>query len=223
MNNTKVYTEDSIQSLTPLEFTRLRPGVYCGSTEYATQPLIEIVSNAIDEFKAGHGNLIEVTIDEDKICTVKDYAQGFIVNSIREDGKTILQAAFDTLNTSGKFTDDGVYEGTALGLNGIGSKLTNFLSHWLEVKTCRDGKYEHILFEEGVFVRRETGTTKEQGTTVKWLPSEEFFTSNEVELSKVQELFNILVCLCPGLTIKLKTPKDEFIYYSKNGLNDLVD
>ena len=223
MNNTKVYTEDSIQSLSPLEFTRLRPGVYCGSTEYATQPLIEIVSNAIDEFKAGHGNLIEVTIDEDKICTVKDYAQGFIVNSTREDGKTILQAAFDTLNTSGKFTDDGVYEGTALGLNGIGSKLTNFLSHWLEVKTCRDGKYEHILFEEGVFVRRETGTTKEQGTTVKWLPSEEFFTSNEVELSKVQELFNILVCLCPGLTIKLKTPKDEFTYYSKNGLNDLVD
>lgn len=223
MSNTKVYTEDSIQSLSPLEFTRLRPGVYCGSTEYATQPLIEIVSNAIDEFKAGHGDTIEVTLDENKICTVKDYAQGFIVNSIREDGKTILQAAFDTLNTSGKFTDDGVYEGTALGLNGIGSKLTNFLSHWLEVKTCRDGKYEYILFEEGVFKRRETGTTKEQGTTVKWLPSEEFFTSNEVELSKVQELFNILVCLCPGLTIKLKTPKDEFTYYSKNGLNDLVD
>lgn len=223
MSNTKVYTEDSIQSLSPLEFTRLRPGVYCGSTEYATQPLIEIVSNAIDEFKAGHGDTIEVTIDENKICTVKDYAQGFIVNSAREDGKTILQAAFDTLNTSGKFTDDGVYEGTALGLNGIGSKLTNFLSHWLEVKTCRDGKYEYILFEEGVFVRRETGTTKEQGTMVRWLPSEEFFTSNEVELSKVQELFNILVCLCPGLTIKLKTPKDEFTYYSKNGLNDLVD
>ena len=55
------------------------------------------------------------------------------------------------------------------------------------------------------------------------MPSEEFFTSNEVELPKVQELFNILVCLCPGLTIKLKTPKDEFTYYSKNGLNDLVD
>ena len=56
----KVYTEDSIQSLTPLEFTRLRPGVYCGSTEYSTQLLIEIVSNAIDEFKAGHGDTIKV-------------------------------------------------------------------------------------------------------------------------------------------------------------------
>ena len=32
----KVYDEESIKSLSPLEFTRLRPGVYCGSTEYAT-------------------------------------------------------------------------------------------------------------------------------------------------------------------------------------------
>ena len=44
--------DDNIMSLSPLEFTRLRPGVYCGSTEYTTQLLVEIVSNAIDEFKA---------------------------------------------------------------------------------------------------------------------------------------------------------------------------
>lgn len=44
---------DNIQSLSPLEFTRLRAGVYAGDTTYSTQLLIEIVSNAIDEFKAG--------------------------------------------------------------------------------------------------------------------------------------------------------------------------
>ena len=219
----KLYDEQSIQSLSPLEFTRLRPGVYCGSTEYATQPVIEIVSNAIDEFKAGHGNVINVTIYPDKRCSVQDYAQGFIINSVREDGKTILQAAFDTLNTSGKFTEDGVYEGTALGLNGIGSKLTNFLAHWLVVKSCRDGKFEKITFKEGVFEKREIGTTTEQGTYVEWLPSEEFFTSNEVEIPRIKELFHVLVCLCPGLTINLKTPKETITYYSENGLNDLVD
>ena len=36
MENKKLYTEDSIQSLSPLEFTRLGPGVYVGSTEYST-------------------------------------------------------------------------------------------------------------------------------------------------------------------------------------------
>ena len=40
MNNKNSYTDDSIISLSPLEFTRLRPGVYCGSTEYSTQLLI---------------------------------------------------------------------------------------------------------------------------------------------------------------------------------------
>ena len=226
MANNKLYDESSIQSLSPLEFTRLRPGVYCGSTEYATQPVIEIVSNAIDEFKAGHGNQINVTIRKDRVCSVKDYGQGFLINSKREDGKTILQAAFDTLNTSGKFSEDGVYEGTALGLNGIGSKLTNFLSHWLIVRTCRDGKFEEIKFVEGVFESRKTGKMEANdtvGTYVEWLPSEEFFTSNEVEMSKIKELFKVLVCLCPGLTIDLQTDEDTFSFYSEHGLNDLVD
>lgn len=226
MANNKLYDENSIQSLSPLEFTRLRPGVYCGSTEYATQPVIEIVSNAIDEFKAGHGNQINVTIRKDRVCSVKDYGQGFLINSKREDGKTILQAAFDTLNTSGKFSEDGVYEGTALGLNGIGSKLTNFLSHWLIVRTCRDGKFEEIKFVEGVFESRKTGKMEANdtvGTYVEWLPSEEFFTSNEVEMSKIKELFKVLVCLCPGLTINLQTDEDTFSFYSEHGLNDLVD
>lgn len=218
-----LYNEESIKSLSPLEFTRLRPGVYCGSTEYATQPLIEIVSNAIDEYKAGHGNTIDVTINKDNSCCVRDYAQGFLINSKRDDGKTILQAAFDTLNTSGKFTDDGVYEGTALGLNGIGSKLTNFLAHWLVVTSFRDGKFEKVSFKEGVFSNCEIGNSNEHGTKVEWLPSEEFFTSNKVEINRIKELFDVLVCLCPGLTINLTTPDEKVSFFSKNGLNDLVD
>ena len=100
MGNKNTYTEDSIQSLSPLEFTRLRPGVYCGSTEYSTQLLIEIISNAVDEYKAGHGNKIIITIENDNSITVEDNGQGFIPNAIREDGKTVLEASFSVLNTS---------------------------------------------------------------------------------------------------------------------------
>lgn len=222
----KLYDKNSIQSLSPLEFTRLRPGVYCGSTEYSTQLVIEVVSNAIDEFKAGHGNLIEVKIDTigDISYMVRDYGQGFLVNSLREDGKTVLQAAFDTLNTSGKFSDDGVYEGTALGLNGIGCKLVNFLSHKMEVETFRDGMTESIFFEEGVFVNRKIDKSKEpSGTYVRWQPSEEFFTHQNADFNKLKELFHILVCLCPGLTIELTIDNKKETFSSKNGLNDLVD
>lgn len=218
----KLYTEDSIQSLSPLEFSRLRPGVYVGSTEYSTQLLIEIVSNAVDEHKAGHCKNINVVIDEEKnTYSVDDDGQGFIPNSKREDGKTVLEAAFSVLNTSGKYSDDGVYEGTALGLNGIGSKISNFLSHWLDVTTWRNGQFEEVKFKEGVFDSRKTGKCDKNvhGTHVIWNPSEEFFTNPKVDLKVIKDLFEVLVCLCPGLTITLNGDT----YFSKKGLMDLVD
>lgn len=224
----KLYDEKSIESLSPLEFTRLRPGVYVGSTEYSTQLLIEIVSNAVDEFKAGHGNKIIVTIKNDNTIIVEDNGQGFIPNAKRDDGKTVLEASFSVLNTSGKYSDDGVYEGTALGLNGIGSKLTTYLSHWLEVITHRDGKYEHIWFKEGVFDKRDTGAWDNKhspsGTLVQWQPNEEFFTHPEVDMSVITNLFKVIACLCPGLTIELnREGQPQVIFASKNGLMDLVD
>jgi DNA gyrase/topoisomerase IV subunit B len=225
----KFYDENSIQSLSPLEFTRLRAGVYVGDTTYSTQLLIEIVSNAVDEYKAGHGDTIKVNIKKDGTMVVEDNGQGFLINSIRDDGKTVLEAAFSVLNTSGKYTDDGVYEGTALGLNGIGAKLPNFLSHWFEVITHRDGKFEHITFEEGVFKNRKVGgwIDKTSGTLVHWKPSEEFFEHTEVDDKIITNLFAVLVCLCPGLTIAYTVEKEDGEtkqeFKSKNGLNDLVD
>lgn len=222
----KLYDEDSIQSLSPLEFTRLRPGVYCGSTEYSTQLLIEIVSNAIDEWSAGHGDVINVDYQDDGSCRVEDFAQGFPVNSIREDGETVLQASFDILNTSGKFSDDGVYEGTALGLNGIGSKLTNFLSKRLVVNTYRDGKVERITFEDGIFKKRDIGKQGDAhtGTIVKWTPDPQFFNHPQIDVDRIKKLFHVLTCLCKGLTINLTyNGKDKITYHSNNGLNDLVN
>ena len=225
----KMYNKDSIESLSPLEFTRLRPGVYAGDTSYSTQLLVEIVSNAVDEYRLGHGDLIKVDIVDD-VIRVRDFGQGFLVKEFREDGKTVLEAAFSVLNTSGKYREDGTYEGTSLGSFGIGSKITTFLSHWLEVSTYRDEQYETIKFTEGVFTSRETGVAKEakSGTMVQWQPSEEFFTNTKVELAKIKDLFNVITCLCPGLRIDLSVAeenKDAYVhsFYSEHGLNDLVD
>ena len=221
----KLYTDKSIESLSPLEFTRLRPGVYAGDTTYSTQLLVEIVSNAVDEFRLGHGNKIEVLISGDMV-TVIDQGQGFIPNCVREDGKTILEAAFSVLNTSGKYREDGTYEGTSLGSFGIGSKITTFLSHWLEVETWRDNKSEKIRFKEGEFEKRNVGTVVDgaHGTKVTWIPSEEFFTHTEVEIGKIKTLFKTISCLCPGLEILLDYNGNETIsYYSECGLNDLID
>ena len=218
-----LYDEKSIESLSPLEFTRLRPGVYAGDTTYSTQLLVEIFSNAVDEFRLGHGSQIDVKIDKD-IITVRDYGQGFLVNSMREDGKTILEAAFSVLNTSGKYREDGTYEGTSLGSFGIGSKITTFLSHWLTVATVRDGMSETIKFNEGVFESRKIEKSGyPTGTKVIWQPSEEFFKNTTVEVNAIKSLFKTVAALCPGLTINLNDNGTETVYVSKYGLNDLVD
>lgn len=223
MNN--LYNKESIESLDPLQFTRLKPQVYCGDTTYSTQLLVEIVSNSIDEFKLGHGNKIDITLINEDTISVRDYGQGILVNSLREDGKTVLEAVFSVLNTSGKYREDGTYEGTSLGNFGIGSKLPTFLSHNLTVTSYRDGEYETIEFIEGVFDRREVGKTKEEsGIYVAWQPSEEFFTHTNVELNKVKDYLKTLSCLCPGLNISLTDKKTDKVinYYSDNGINDLV-
>ena len=218
-----LYTEESIESLSPLEFTRLRPGVYAGDTTYATQLAVEIFSNAVDEFRLGHGNKIEIEL-KGPMVRIRDYGQGFIPNSFRDDGKTILEAAFSVLNTSGKYREDGTYEGTSLGSFGIGSKITTYLSHFLDVFTYRNGEYEHCNFIEGEFKYRESGKTSlPNGTCVEWQPSEEFFTHPEVNVSELKTLFKTIAALCPGLTIELNDNGNKTTYFSSNGIRDLVD
>ena len=78
-NNSKknLYDENSIESLSPLAFTRLKPGVYAGDTTYATQLLVEIISNAIDEFRLGHGSQIDVSIDRAKVRALEKMVRLF--------------------------------------------------------------------------------------------------------------------------------------------------
>ena len=215
-----IYKDDSIESLSPLEHVRLRPGVYAGDTSDATQLAIEILANAIDEFNIGHGEKIIVNLADNGVVQIEDEGQGFPINVMREDGKTVLQAAFDVMNTSGKFHDDGVYDGVSVGLNGMGSKLTNFLSHWLEVISHKEtGEYEHLWFKEGVLDKREVGDGFNwSGTTVTFHPSEEFFDNPKVNESKLRKFCEDITCLCPGLTIRFNNQDIKH----DNGIEDLL-
>ena len=218
MNN--LYKEDSIESLSPLEHVRLRPGMYCGDTSDATQLAIEILGNAIDEYNIGHGNLIIIDLLDDGRVVITDTGQGFPINVIREDGETVLQASFDVINTSGKYRDDGVYEGTAIGLNGIGAKLTNFLSHTLQVISYNNkGEYEELYFEEGKFKARNVGKVDvhDSGTTVGFRPSEQFFNIPRVNETKLRNFCEDITCLCPELTIIFNGNKIKH-----NGVQDLL-
>ncbi len=218
MNN--FYKDDSIESLSPREHVRLRPGMYIGDTSDATHLAIEILGNSLDEFHIGHGSTIIVDID-DRI-TIIDEGQGFPINVLREDGETVLQASFDVINTSGKYDDNGIYEGTAIGLNGIGSKATNFLSHELIViSQDSNGNSEKIVFKEGLFQERKIGENLlgHRGTKVSFVPSEEFFDKPIVNKAKLRNFCEDITCLCEDLTIVFNK---ENIFH-KNGIQDLLN
>jgi len=214
------YTDESIESLAPLEHVRLRPGMYIGDNSTPMQLALEILANAIDEHNIGHGNQINVAVADNGVIWIEDEGQGFPINVMREDGKTVLQASFDEMNTSGKFSSDGIYEGSALGLHGQGSKLTNFLSNWLEVISHKaTGEYEHLWFKEGVFDKRETGKGFNwSGTTVTFKPSAEFFDTPFVDIKKLKDFCDDITCFCPKLTIRLN---DENIQHP-NGISDFL-
>lgn len=215
------YTKESIQSLTPREHVRKRPSMYCGDTSTPNQLMMELFSNALDEHNIGHGDTINVSIDKSGLCRIEDFAQGFLVDEMRDDGKTVFQAAFDTMNTSGKYTDDGVYEGSSLGLNGIGTKLVTYLSKNVMAETVREGRWECNSFSDGVLYSHQSGDAKQTahtGTTVTYLPDEQFFGTGKTSVLFFKKFFNDITCICPTLTVFLNGEK-----ISHNSIEDMLD
>lgn len=225
----KTYNENSTQHIDAREFTRKRPSTYCGSTEYSTQLLKELFANSHDEHIIGHGNEIIITVDTEKNeYTCEDFAQGFIPGVERPDGETMLSECFAVINTSGKYddSDDSIYGGSALGLNGIGLKLVCYLSSRSMITTS-DGKgqRETLWYKDGLFQKREI--TKEKigvhGTKVVYIPDPQFFQNPEANLNDIRILFKEESALSPALTIRLVVDGKEEIFHSKNGISDLVD
>lgn len=224
-----LYTETSIVSETPREFCRRVPSTYLGSSKTNTNLIKEVYANSVDEAVLEHGNTINVSVDIDKNkYVVQDFGQGFLINAgIDENGETVMQRSFDVMNTSGKTSADGVYGGSALGVNGIGAKLTNWLSSKLIATSVRDGEYEKLWFKDGIFQKRELGKTSEHsGTTVEWYPDKQFFASNEPDFSFLCEYFEEIGALVPNLTTNFTYNKGgkerKFTYFIPDGLDHLV-
>ena len=227
-NDKTLYTEESIKHLAPREFIRAKSGIYLGDNSYNSQLIKEIFANSFDEHTIGHGDVINISVDTKKNkYVVEDNGQGFPINVIKgKDKKTILQQAFDTLNTSGKFTDDGVYSGSSLGNFGIGTKLTNFLSTKLEVISYNSkGEFEHLTFKDGIFESREVGKDPkhQSGTRVEWYPDKQFFQKNEPEVAQLKDYFEEVAALSGKVTINFKYNDREFSFSEPGGITKLLE
>lgn len=210
------YTEKDIITLEWNEHIRRRAGMYIGRIGDGTDPsdgiyviLKEIIDNAVDEFAAGYGKLIDIRIEQRQV-TVRDYGRGIPLSSV----VTVVS----NLNTGGKF-DTGAFA-KSVGLNGVGSKATNALSSEFYVESFRDGKSSFGLFSQGIL--KDSGyrdTCERNGTLVRFTPDAEIFGNYEYNLEFVSNMLKNYSYLKKGLTLKLNG--EDFV--SKNGLLDLLN
>ncbi len=155
MPKKKVYDNDSISSLKGADRVRKRPGVIFGSDglEGCEHAVFEILSNAIDEARAGLGRLITVTRFADHSIEVEDNGRGCPVDWNEKEGRYNWELVFCELYAGGKYDNESSenYE-FSLGLNGLGSCATQYASRYMDVTVWREGKEYSLHFERGEIV-----------------------------------------------------------------------
>ena len=229
------YDNESISSLKGADRVRKRPGVIFGSDglEGCEHAVFEILSNAIDEARGGHGKLITVTRFADRSIQVDDQGRGCPVDWNEKEGRYNWELVFCELYAGGKYDNENSenYE-FSLGLNGLGSCATQYASRYMDVTVWRDGKEYRLHFERGEIagkleVSEQTGNKKRTGTTIRWLPDLDVFTDIDIPVDYYRDGRRRQAVVNAGVTFRLKNETaagkfetEEFVY--EHGIEDYI-
>ena len=229
------YDNESISSLKGADRVRKRPGVIFGSDglEGCAHAVFEILSNAIDEARGGHGKLITVTRFADRSIQVEDQGRGCPVDWNEKEGRYNWELVFCELYAGGKYDNENSenYE-FSLGLNGLGSCATQYASRYMDVTVWRDGKEYRLHFERGEIagkleVSEQTGNKKRTGTTIRWLPDLDVFTDIDIPVDYYRDVMRRQAVVNAGVTFRLKNETaagkfetEEFVY--EHGIEDYI-
>ena len=227
------YGNESISQLKGEDRVRKRPAVIFGSDglEGCEHAVFEILSNAIDEARAGNGNIITLTRYLDKSIECEDFGRGCPVDWNPVEQRYNWELVFCELYAGGKYknNDGGDYE-YSLGLNGLGSCATQYASEYMDVTVRRDGKKYTLHFEKGRIageMKVEPTDRKKTGTDIRWRPDLEVFTDIDIPVEYYRETLRRQAVVNAGVTFRLrnevaqgKFETQDFLY--ENGILDYV-
>ncbi len=225
------YGNESIQSLKGADRVRKRPAVIFGSDgiEGCEHAVFEIISNSIDEARAGYGDRIVITRYKDGSIEVEDFGRGCPVDWNSNEQRYNWELLFCELYAGGKYDEGGDYE-YSLGLNGLGLCSTQYSSEWMDVEICRDGFLYNLHFEHGENVggmKKEATNRRKTGSKIRWKPDDQVFTDINVPLEWFQEAIKRQAVVNAGLLFILRDQKptggfESYEYLYQNGISDYV-
>ena len=213
----RMYDENAIQHLKYPDHVRKRPGMYIGRMGDGSHPddgiymmFKEVVDNSVDEFIAGFGRRVDITINEN-VFTIRDFGRGIPLGKLKD--------CVADMNTGGKFDQGGYF--FSVGMNGVGTKVVNALSELFIATSYRDGKFGRVTFRHGILEKEEQGSTEERnGTKIEFVPdsSPGIFPRYNIRMDYVERRLWMYAYLNSGLSLYMNGVR----FYSKNGLIELV-
>ena len=231
-NVRKEYGNDSIKKLKDEERVRKRPGVIFGSNdlEGCKHAVFEILSNALDEARDGHGDTIIVTRYADLSIEVEDFGRGCPVDYNEKEQCYNWELVFCELYAGGKYDEDGDNYEYSLGLNGLGACATQYASEYFDAVIRRDGFRYDLHFEKGRNVggmKKEPTDRKKTGSLFRWKPDNEVFTEIDIPADYFRDVLKRQAVVNKGIKIRFrnqvgaKFEEEEYLY--QNGITEHLE
>ncbi len=225
------YGNESISALKGPDRVRKRPAVIFGSEglEGCEHSFFEILSNSIDEARAGYGSKILVTRYADGSMEVQDFGRGVPVDWNPKEKRFNWELVYCELYAGGKYQDGGDTYEFSLGLNGLGSCATQYSSEYFDVEVFRDGYQYNLHFEKGELVgemRKTPAPGHKTGTRQRWRPDLEVFTDIGIPAEYFLDTIKRQAVVNPGIQFEFvdksgdKPEKTVFCY--QNGISDYL-